>query len=74
MSHLEDLFKIAGFPKFRRRVFPKTWLGEKRNLRPANHICESCGRETTGVGGMTYMHGRWLCNDCQDKERKENQK
>ena len=69
MSQLDDSFNMAMLPKCRHREFPKMTLGEKRNLRPADRICESCGRETTGVGGMTYIHGRWLCNDCQDKER-----
>lgn len=51
------------------RNFPELPDFEKpRNLRPSN--CQGCGSLIGGVGGMTYMHGKWLCIDCTDRERR----
>lgn len=50
------------------RKFPELPDFEKpRNLRPSN--CQGCGALIGGIG-MTYMHGKWLCINCTDRERK----
>ena len=40
---------------------------KSRNLRPAK--CDGCGGIIGGIG-MTLMHGKWLCDLCQDKEKR----
>ncbi len=39
-----------------------------KRLNPSN--CQVCGTHVSGNYGMTYMHGKWLCGRCQDKEKK----
>ena len=52
------------------RKFPKIPTGTPRNLRPGE--CQGCGAIIGGAGGMTFIHGKWLCINCLDRERKQN--
>ena len=40
-------------------------------LNPSN--CQMCGVLVSRNYGLTYMHGKWLCIECQDKEKKNKQ-
>lgn len=40
---------------------------KSRNLCSAK--CDGCGGIIGGIG-MTLMHGKWLCDLCQDKEKR----
>lgn len=39
-----------------------------KNLKP--YVCQGCGAHLAGWAGMTYIHGKWLCDRCQDREKK----
>lgn len=50
-----------------RRKWPTIPSAESRNLRPST--CQGCNGLIGGIG-MTLMHGKWLCDLCQDKEKR----
>lgn len=50
------------------RKWPEIPDERPRNLRPSN--CQGCGALIGGVGGMTLMHGKWLCINCLEREKK----
>lgn len=52
------------------RQFPEIPSDKPRNLRPS--ACQGCGCSIGGVGGMTFIHGKWLCINCLDREKKKN--
>ena len=64
---LEDSFNMGMLPKVKNREFPKL-LARRRNLRPDK--CNLCKGIMGGTGGLTLFHGRWLCNVCQEKEKR----